>query len=97
MFAVFFLVRFFNRFVVLQESELHLQTPAKCDVDLMRLIMDAFKRGDYAPALIWVSENAPQNMGLLFRLHRQHMLQLLTQSLWLPFLHAFSRLIFLIV
>ncbi|KAI6178317.1 Protein RMD5-like protein A [Aphelenchoides besseyi] len=61
----------------MKESELKLKVPPKCDINLMRSIMEPFKRCEYMPAIEWVKENANENKSLLFRLHRQHMLQLL--------------------
>ncbi|KAI6207641.1 Protein RMD5-like protein A [Aphelenchoides besseyi] len=61
----------------MKESELKLKVPPKCDINLMRSIMEPFKRCEYMPAIEWVKENANENKSLLFQLHRQHMLQLL--------------------
>ena len=54
-----------------------LDIPPQYDVDTMRNIMEPFKNRQFLPAIEWLRENAPKEEGLMFRLHRQHIVQLL--------------------
>lgn len=54
-----------------------LDVPPLYDVDTMRSIMEPFKNRQFLPAIEWIKENAPEHDDLLFRLHRQHIVQLL--------------------
>lgn len=45
----------FNQFQLLfQESELELNVPAKCDIDLMKSVMEPFQQRNNLPAINWV-------------------------------------------
>lgn len=43
----------------------------------MRSIMEPFRNRDFLPAIQWVEQNASEKRDLLFRLHTEHIFQLL--------------------
>lgn len=61
----------------MKESEHDFDIPSNYDMDLVKQIMEPFRQRNFKPAIDWVEQNAPENEDLLFRLHSQHILQLL--------------------
>uniref|UniRef100_A0A914C887 Uncharacterized protein n=1 Tax=Acrobeloides nanus TaxID=290746 RepID=A0A914C887_9BILA len=73
----------------IKECELPFNSP-KYDMELMKKIMEPLRQRDVRPAIDWVKLNAPNQFPLLFKLHRQYIIQLLYEGKRLEALH-YSR------
>lgn len=61
----------------MKESELAFDIPQDYDIQLVKDIMEPFRAKNFRPAIEWVEQNRPNKEDLLFRLHSQHIIQLL--------------------
>ncbi|CAD5206499.1 unnamed protein product [Bursaphelenchus okinawaensis] len=63
-----------------KESEQQLEVPKHCDIKLFENVMVPFKERNFLPAIEWIKVNAPYKNDLLFKLHRQVVLNLLEEG-----------------
>jgi hypothetical protein len=64
----------------IKESEMSLEIPAEYDADAIRHVMEPFRSRQFMPAIEWLKRKVPRERDLLFRLHRQHIVQLLSEG-----------------
>lgn len=52
-------------------------------MEFMRSIMEPFRKRNFIPSIEWVEKNALKKDDLLFKLHTEHILQLLKTGIYI--------------